>query len=246
MQLQHPIPGATLSDGYGPRDPISTPGGTSGAFHYGRDYAAAANTPIRAAAAGRVILAGRAGTYGYAVFIDHGADLDTRYAHMIAHPPVAVGWHVEAGDVIGYVGSTGASDGNHLHFEVVLHGARVNPDEYLTNTPKPKTERDEDMMPYLITTDEGHILVVDHAAMTYWNIHQGIPANLVDLRMTWLKNQGAIKEVQGLQPAALLSGYRNVGVPASAPSVGTVEVSAADVAEIAAAVNDEAAKRLRQ
>lgn len=242
MKLTSPIPGAPLSDGFGPRDPIHTPGGTSGAFHYGQDYAARANTPIRAAGPGVVIEARWIGTYGYAVYLDHGDGLVTRYAHMIAPPPVSAGWHIERGDTIGYVGSTGASTGPHLHFEVVLHGTRVNPLDYLTDSPKPESEAD---MAKLITTDEGNILVVDHNQMTYWNVHQGIPANLVDLRMTWLKNQGAIQEVHGLQPAALLSGYRNVGVPASAPKVGTVEVSAEDVAAIAAAVNDDAAKRMK-
>ena len=149
MILLSPIPGAALSsDGYGPRAPIVTPGGTTGAFHYGQDFDLPAWTPIRAAAAGRVTVSGRVGTFGNAVYIDHGEGVVTRYAHMIAPPPVGSGWYVEQGDVIGYVGSTGASTGNHLHFEVVVNGVRVDPVPYLTTTKPPPTgpkEQDDDM-----------------------------------------------------------------------------------------------------
>lgn len=106
-----------------------------------------------------------------------------------------------------------------------------------------KTEQGDDDMAYLITTDKGDILVVDHNQMTYWNVHKGIPFGLVDLRLTWLRNQGAIREVSGLQPAALLSGYREVGSQLGG-SVGTVDIDEADVKAIAKAVNDDAAKRM--
>lgn len=110
--------------------------------------------------------------------------------------------------------------------------------------PAQRQPQGEEDMAYLITTDRGEILVVDHNQMTYWNVHKGIPFELVDLRMTWLKNQGAIREVAGLQPAALLSGYSEVGAPAG--TVGTVEIDDADLKAIAKAVNDEAAERLKQ
>lgn len=144
--LAWPIPGAPLGDGYGHRDPIATGGGTSGGFHYGQDFPAAGGTPIRAAAAGVIQRAGWIGTFGNAVYIDHGDGLVTRYAHMVATPPVGVGWHVEAGDVIGYVGTTGASTGNHLHFEAVLHGNRIDPLPLLTNNPTTVEEEEEEEM----------------------------------------------------------------------------------------------------
>lgn len=146
VTLVSPIPGAPFSsDGFGARAPIVTPGGTSGSFHYGQDFDVPAWTPIRAAAAGRVIVSGRVGTYGFAVYIDHGGGTVTRYAHMIAQPSVTVGSRVEQGDVIGFVGSTGASTGNHLHFEIRIDGVAVDPRKYLTTTP-PAGQKAEDTM----------------------------------------------------------------------------------------------------
>jgi len=135
-QLALPITGAALSDGYGPRPPITTGGGKSGGFHYGQDFIARSSTPILAAGDGRVIAAAWIGTYGYAVYIDHGDGLVTRYAHMRAAPLVKAGARVTAGQLLGNVGATGAATGPHLHFEVVLNGARVNPLPYLNTQSK--------------------------------------------------------------------------------------------------------------
>lgn len=146
-RLAYPVPGAPLSDGFGPRDPIATAGGTSGSFHNGQDFIAAEGTPILAAGPGVVIANGWIGTYGNAVYIDHGGGLVTRYAHMLALPPVGRGQHVEQGDRIGFVGSTGASTGPHLHFEIVKNGVRVDPLPYLTTTPlTPAGQEDEEDM----------------------------------------------------------------------------------------------------
>lgn len=133
MQLDHPITGVVLSDGFGPRDPVHTKGGSTGSFHYGQDYAARAGTPIYAAADGVVTQASFIGTYGYVVYIDHG-DMLTRYAHQLEQPRVTVGQLVQRGDLIGQVGSTGASTGPHLHFEVLLNGVRVNPLDHISNS----------------------------------------------------------------------------------------------------------------
>jgi murein DD-endopeptidase MepM/ murein hydrolase activator NlpD len=103
-------------------DPIA--GGIG--FHSGVDFAADARTPIHAAAPGVVVIAGDCGGYGNCVVIDHGSSLATIYAHqsvVIAR----VGYVVTAGEPIGLVGSTGLSTGPHLHFEVRLHGAPVDP-----------------------------------------------------------------------------------------------------------------------
>ena len=95
-------------------------------FHAGLDLAAAAGTPIVAAADGKVVSAGWTGGYGQAVEIVHSGGIETRYGHMsriAAHS----GELVRRGDVIGYVGSTGLSTGPHLHFEVMKNGRPVNP-----------------------------------------------------------------------------------------------------------------------
>ena len=64
------------------------------------------------------------GSYGYYIKLDHGEGIETLYAHCSAIA-VTVGQQVRQGEVIGYVGSTGNSTGNHLHFEVWVNGQRV-------------------------------------------------------------------------------------------------------------------------
>ena len=76
------------------------------------------------------MIAGSQGGYGNAVIIDHGGFMATLYAHQ-SRIAVSVGQHVEAGDIIGYVGSTGLATGPHLHFEVRLSGNPVDPANYL-------------------------------------------------------------------------------------------------------------------
>jgi murein DD-endopeptidase MepM/ murein hydrolase activator NlpD len=121
--IELPIPGATLSSPFGLRnDPLS--GGAG--FHPGLDLSASSGTPIHAAAEGVVVTAGDCGGYGYCVVIDHGNSLATLYGHQ-SGLNVGVGQHVDAGEVIGYVGSTGLSTGPHLHFEVRLHGLPIDP-----------------------------------------------------------------------------------------------------------------------
>ena len=118
-----PIPGAPLGSPYGMRiDPIS--GGVG--YHPGVDFSADARTPIHAAAAGLVVVAGDCGGYGNCVVIDHGSSLATVYGHQ-SQVLVRVGDMVTAGQVVGLVGSTGISTGPHLHFEVRLHGVPIDP-----------------------------------------------------------------------------------------------------------------------
>lgn len=99
--------------------------------HKGVDFAAAGGTPIYAVADGVVTVATSHYSYGNYVMIYHGTDdqgntYATLYAHMNSLPPVSVGQAVSRGDVIGYVGSTGNSTGNHLHLEMRVNGTRVN------------------------------------------------------------------------------------------------------------------------
>ncbi|MBT8192056.1 MAG: peptidoglycan DD-metalloendopeptidase family protein [Acidimicrobiia bacterium] len=120
-----PVPGA-ISSPFGPRvHPIL--GYTR--QHTGLDMNAGAGDQIVAAAGGEVIVAGWYGGYGNAVIIDHGGAMATLYAHQTS-VAVSVGNTVRAGQVIGYVGSTGLSTAPHLHFEVRLDGSPVDPVPY--------------------------------------------------------------------------------------------------------------------
>ncbi|HEX7914068.1 MAG TPA: M23 family metallopeptidase [Paraburkholderia sp.] len=99
-------------------------------FHPGLDLVAPTGTPILAAAGGRVVYAGEKAGYGNAVEIDHGNGLMTRYGHAL-RIVVHVGDLVLPRQYIADVGSTGRSTGPHLHFEVLVNGAPVNPSAYL-------------------------------------------------------------------------------------------------------------------
>ena len=99
-------------------------------FHEGIDIAAPAGTPIRAAAAGKVLRAGPCGTYGKIVELDHGGGVTTLYAHC-SRVLVKPGDAVRAGQKIAEVGSTGLSTGPHLHFEVSVDGKPRDPFAYL-------------------------------------------------------------------------------------------------------------------
>ncbi len=102
-------------------------------LHAGRDYAAPCGTPIHAAASGWIVSAGWGGGYGNRVVIDHGyqsgVDLSTTYNHL-SRIKVWHG-HVTRGQVIGYEGTTGLSNGCHLHFETRQNGAPVDPRKWL-------------------------------------------------------------------------------------------------------------------
>lgn len=100
-------------------------------FHPGIDIANDYGTPVVATADGTVIDAGwNAGGYGNMVEIDHGNGYVTRYAHF-QQVIVSVGQHVNRGQVIALMGSTGFSTGPHVHYEIFVNGQRVNPAGYL-------------------------------------------------------------------------------------------------------------------
>jgi murein DD-endopeptidase MepM/ murein hydrolase activator NlpD len=121
-----PVPGAIVS-GFGPRyHPILH----YTRMHTGADMSASSGTPIHACRGGTVVIASAQGGYGNAVVINHGGGMATLYAHQ-SRIAVSVGQVVTAGQVIGYVGSTGLATGPHLHFEVRLSGNPVNPASYL-------------------------------------------------------------------------------------------------------------------
>jgi murein DD-endopeptidase MepM/ murein hydrolase activator NlpD len=111
--------------------PVVSPFGYRwGRLHAGIDIAVPYGTPIHAAAAGTVVLAGWVGGYGNYTCIDHGGGMATCYAHQSSFA-VSQGASVAQGQVIGYVGCTGHCFGPHLHFEVRINGAPVDPLGYL-------------------------------------------------------------------------------------------------------------------
>jgi murein DD-endopeptidase MepM/ murein hydrolase activator NlpD len=118
-----PLASARLTSGFGWRThPLS--GGWRP--HSGVDLAAPHGSPIVATAGGVVGTAGWSGGYGLLVAVSHGDGVQTRYGHL-SRLAVAPGQQVAAGQVIGYVGSTGDSTGPHLHYEVRVDGRAIDP-----------------------------------------------------------------------------------------------------------------------
>jgi murein DD-endopeptidase MepM/ murein hydrolase activator NlpD len=101
-----------------------------GRLHAGIDIAVASGTPVVAAASGTVVIAGWLGGYGNLVVVDHGNGIATAYGHNSA-VTVGYGEYVVQGQLIAYSGSTGHSTGPHVHFEVRIGGAPVDPFGYL-------------------------------------------------------------------------------------------------------------------
>ncbi len=118
----YPVSGAQLTSTFSYR---------WGTMHYGIDLACASGTPIKASDGGTVTFSGWSSSgYGYMVTIDHGNGFVTNYAHNSSNV-VTVGQKVAQGEIIAYVGSTGDSTGNHVHFEIVKDGVKQNPLNYL-------------------------------------------------------------------------------------------------------------------
>lgn len=125
-----PLEGAVLTSGFGIRNhPVL--GGRR--HHHGIDLAAPTGTPVFATGNGVVGRAELYSSYGLFISIEHGASMETRYAHL-SRLAVAAGDSVKKGDLIGYVGSTGRSTGPHLHYEVRVEGLAVDPIPYMVES----------------------------------------------------------------------------------------------------------------
>ncbi len=128
LPLRQPVGGVLeVSSSFGPRvDPFyGRP-----ALHTGLDLREAYGTPVHATAAGVVSVAAAEGGYGTMVEVSHGGGFVTRYAHL-ANASVVAGQRIDAGAVIGHVGSSGRATGPHLHYETRVNGEPVDPTRYL-------------------------------------------------------------------------------------------------------------------
>lgn len=123
--MRTPIDGARLSSRFGMRHhPVL---GYS-RMHRGVDFAAPSGTPIYAAGDGVIDFLGTNSGYGRFIRLRHNSRLSTAYAHMSRYGSgLSQGDRVQQGDIIGYVGTSGLSTGPHLHYEVLVNGAQVNP-----------------------------------------------------------------------------------------------------------------------
>ncbi|HWB84251.1 MAG TPA: M23 family metallopeptidase [Bryobacteraceae bacterium] len=121
-----PVDGRLL----GPFGERTDPFSGEGEFHKGVDISAPSGTPVRVTADGIVTEAGMMSGYGRLVMVNHGGGIQTYYAHLSRYY-VHEGEEVRRGDIIGLVGTSGRSTGPHLHYEVRLGGAPVNPYRFL-------------------------------------------------------------------------------------------------------------------
>lgn len=128
---QKPLDSARVSSPFGYR---KAPTQGASTYHKGIDLAAPKDTPVKAAANGIVATTGWNGGYGNTVKINHGkinnVELMSQYSHLNKWA-VSPNQQVAAGQVIGYVGTTGTSTGYHLHFEIKENGKAVNPTKYI-------------------------------------------------------------------------------------------------------------------
>ena len=131
MPSDKPVKTAAFTSGYGVR---SDPFRGGAAMHAGIDLAGPHGTPIYATADGLVTTAKwNSGGYGNLIKVDHGRGIETRYGHL-AQMLVRDGQQVKRGQLIGRMGSTGRSTGNHLHYEVRIDGRAVNPIPFMKST----------------------------------------------------------------------------------------------------------------
>ena len=122
--FRHPLDGnPPVISAFGTRRAYND--GPVSSFHGGVDFPGEAGTPVHASAAGRVVLAEELKVRGNVVILDHGAGIFTMYCHLESIV-AKVGDVVQAGDVVGLMGSTGLSTGPHLHWEMRVQGERVD------------------------------------------------------------------------------------------------------------------------
>lgn len=235
IRLVHPCPQSTPTDAFGWR----TWADGSSDFHTGQDFAAPAWTPIYAAHSGRVTALwwdaypNGAGAGGNMIKIG-AAGFSTRYAHLIAYA-VKAGDEVQAGQLIGYVGATGAAVGNHLHFEQELPGGQfVDPMPYLNATPAPAPEPEpiipeEDIMTiYIEPTDNSSPTIPgDPTSGRVW-AGDGRPYDGVKYSPVWAldTDTGATRRLTQAEWAVVQGAYAATDrpIPLARPNGNAVEI----------------------
>ena len=162
--LRQPVPNGRFTSGYGMRrHPISR----YRKMHTGVDWAARSGSPILSAGHGTVVKRGWAGGYGRQIKIQHANGYVTSYSHLRRFARgLKVGSKVRQGQRIGEVGSSGASTGPHLHYEVAVNGRRVNPmrirlpkGDTLTGAPLARFQRERERIDALVERGRGNVEV---------------------------------------------------------------------------------------
>jgi len=156
VNLIHPVSGARISSQFGVD--------RGSRAHGGVDFAAACGVPVVAAAAGRVSAANYSTSAGNLVHLEHGGGLQTRYFHL-QRSVVGVGAQVAQGQLIGYVGNTGRSTGCHLHFEVRVNGAAVDPVYALQNGAVVAAQSDTSLLSSLSLSNGDSLFDGDNAPL---------------------------------------------------------------------------------
>jgi murein DD-endopeptidase MepM/ murein hydrolase activator NlpD len=130
--MRTPVEGARITSSFGPRlHPVL--GYTR--IHKGTDFAVPVGTTVYASGDGVVDFVGQHGGHGNFIRIRHSPELQTAYAHLSGYAPgVVVGATVRQGQAIGLSGNTGLSSGPHLHYEVIVHDAQVDPMAFQTSS----------------------------------------------------------------------------------------------------------------
>lgn len=127
INLFNPLKDGKITSKFGKRqDPITG----KESIHSGLDIGTSGGNPIYAVMSGTVTKAEKIGGYGNCIIINHGNSIETLYAHCKSLE-VSPGSKVSRGQKVASVGSTGRSTGNHLHFEILIHGKKVNPEKFL-------------------------------------------------------------------------------------------------------------------
>lgn len=172
-----PVDGVKTS-GFGPRHhPILN----QVRNHNGVDWAAPTGTPVLAVAAGRVTRIGDGGGYGNVIYLDHGGGVETRYAHLNAFAKaLKKGKMVAAGQVIGFVGTTGRSTGPHLHFELHANGTPVDPLTYGGSGDGQATQAVDALVNQIIRVESAGVATAKNPLSTATGLGQFIQS-------TWLR-----------------------------------------------------------
>ncbi len=215
---------------YGPRAPIVTPGGTTGAFHTGIDYVGFVT--VRAVGPGRVIYASRNADYGNEVRVDHGGWV-SRYCHLADRSTrVKVGALVVGGTPLGVMSATGKAKGVHLHLRFDRNGVHFNPRPFLYTlvrnqggsggggTPIDNRRQLMGINFWGKSTNSQDFFLDDgpwreYCPTTNWDgsphpVHHTNPLGVPRERVTY-EDIVAIKEGLGLEPQLLDSAYINAG-----------------------------------